>query len=56
MPVEESGIFFIPWGPGQNRLGVRQALGYVRSLAGREQLVTWARGIPHISLRCDVAR
>jgi tRNA (mo5U34)-methyltransferase len=55
VPVEESGIFFIPWGVAQDRVGVRQGIKHLFSPSGREQLVTHVRGIPHISLRCDVA-
>jgi tRNA (mo5U34)-methyltransferase len=55
-PVQESGIFFIPWGTAQKRLGVREGLMHLFSPAGREQLVTYVRGIPHISLRCEVER
>jgi len=56
LPVEESGIFFIPWGVAQKRLGVREAVSHLFSPSGREQLVTYAKGIPHISWRCEVQR
>ena len=49
--VQRSGLYTLPLGPSHPRLGLRDALGALRSPDGRERLIMHARGLPHAAVR-----
>ena len=49
--LEATGLYYVPTGPGHERTRVRDLPGRVLSAAGREEIVTTLRGIPHAAVR-----
>lgn len=53
-PRRSTPIYFIPWAAGRDRPGALTMARSLTSAMGREYAVTWALGIPHCSVECEL--
>jgi hypothetical protein len=49
--LEATGVYYVPTGPGHERPRRRDLPKRLQTAAGREEVVTALRGVPHTAVR-----